>query len=76
MDERDAITSSASSPAPSRDASTPGSGRRDDEVVDPRYEDLWASSSSGGSETKDSTIDIPDLAPIDLDFDDDARGSD
>jgi DivIVA domain-containing protein len=76
MDERDAISSSSPSSSPSRDVTKPAPGRRDDEVVDPRYEDLWASASSGGSQSKDSTIDIPDLAPIDLDFDDDARGSD
>jgi DivIVA domain-containing protein len=33
----------------------------DEAAVDPRYEDLWVSS--------DSAIDIPDLASIDLDFD-------
>jgi hypothetical protein len=37
----------------------------DDDVVDPRYEDLWAS--------EPATVDIPDLAPIDVDFDDEAR---
>jgi hypothetical protein len=31
-------------------------------TVDPRYEDLWV--------TKDASIDLPDLASIDLDFDD------
>jgi hypothetical protein len=38
----------------------------DDDLVDPRYEDLWASSDSG-------SVDIPDLATIDVDFDDDTR---
>lgn len=33
--------------------------------LDPRYEDLWVS--------KDPTVGIPDLASIELDFDDDAR---
>jgi DivIVA domain-containing protein len=37
-----------------------------DAILDPRYEDLWTSS--------DGAVDIPDLAPIDLDFDDEARG--
>jgi len=36
--------------------------------IDPRYEDLWVS-----KEPKNESIDIPDLAPIDLDFDDDTR---
>jgi len=40
-------------------ANTPGS---DEDVVDPRYEDLWASSGS--------SVDIPDLAALDIDFDD------
>ncbi|MEX0984462.1 MAG: DivIVA domain-containing protein [Actinomycetota bacterium] len=35
------------------------------EPVDPRYEDLWVS--------EEAPVDIPDLAPIDLDFDDDSR---
>ena len=34
----------------------------EDAPVDPRYEDLWVSA--------DSAIEIPDLASIDLDFDD------
>jgi hypothetical protein len=42
-----------------------GSGETDDEIVDPRYEDLWTSPGK--------SVDIPDLAPIDLDFDDEAR---
>jgi DivIVA domain-containing protein len=41
------------------------SGGTDDDVVDPRYEDLWTSPGKA--------VDIPDLAPIDLDFDDEAR---
>ena len=38
----------------------------DDDLVDPRYEDLWASSDTG-------SVEIPDLATIDVDFDDDTR---
>ncbi|MGE5227028.1 MAG: DivIVA domain-containing protein [Planctomycetaceae bacterium] len=38
----------------------------DDDLVDPRYEDLWASNDTG-------SVDIPDLATIDVDFDDDTR---
>jgi DivIVA domain-containing protein len=76
MDERDAAQtapSTTSSPAKPASAASGGSSsttRRDDDMVDPRYEDLWASGS------KDPTIDIPDLAPIDLDFDDDTRDPD
>ncbi|MGZ4132017.1 MAG: DivIVA domain-containing protein [Actinomycetota bacterium] len=38
----------------------------DDDLVDPRYEDLWASKDS-------DSVDIPDLATIDVDFDEDPR---
>ncbi len=38
-----------------------------EDPVDPRYEDLWIS---------DDQIDIPDLASIDLDLDEDSRGTD
>ncbi len=77
MDEREAVASSptpsaapgSSAPSPSG-ITKPPTTRHEDDLVDPRYEDLWASGS------KDSTIDIPDLAPIDLDFDDDTRSSD
>jgi cell division initiation protein len=41
---------------------------RSPEPVDPRYEDLWVS-----REPRSAPIDIPDLAPIDLDFDDENR---
>ena len=44
------------------------SGETDDDVVDPRYEDLWTSPGK--------SVDIPDLAPIDLDFDDESRDKD
>ena len=57
------IPSSASlSTAPSRGG--------DDDPVDPRYEDLW---SDPGAKGGDPTVDIPDLAAIDLDLDDDTR---
>jgi DivIVA domain-containing protein len=79
MDERDATQGaiaassgapSTPSPGSSASGSKPTPPRRDDDLVDPRYEDLWASGS------KDAAIDIPDLAPIDLDFDDEKRSSD
>jgi cell division initiation protein len=41
----------------------------DDDLVDPRYEDLWVS-------TETQTVDIPDLATIDIDFDDETRDRD
>ncbi len=41
----------------------------DDDLVDPRYEDLWASKDAG-------SVEIPDLATIDVDFDEDQRGND
>ena len=58
----------------------------DDELVDPRYEDLWVSGEesaptvrevdldqlfTGGEEDDDASVDIPDLASIELDFDED-----
>jgi hypothetical protein len=46
------------SPTPARQPDLPSRSR---EPVDPRYEDLWGS---------DNTVDIPDLAPLDVDFDD------
>ena len=39
------------------------------DAVDPRYEDLWVSKQG-------SSVDIPDLEPLDLDFDDEAPGKD
>jgi DivIVA domain-containing protein len=46
-------------------------GAKKPDPVDPRYEDLWVSKEA--KESKDDSVDIPDLAPIDLDFDDDTR---
>lgn len=58
----------------------------DDALVDPRYEDLWVSGEesaptvrevdldqlfTGGEEGDDASVDIPDLASIELDFDED-----
>ena len=58
----------------------------DDELVDPRYEDLWVSGEesaptvrevdldqlfTGGEEGDDASVDIPDLASIELDLDED-----
>ena len=56
---RDEASSSAPSPAASPQAS------KVDDPIDPRYEDLWVSTPSGDA------VDIPDLAAIDLDVDDD-----
>jgi DivIVA domain-containing protein len=39
----------------------------DEDMVDPRYEDLWAS-------TETTSVDIPDLSSLDIDFDDDDTG--
>ena len=48
------------------------------DLVDPRYEDLWVSADAATVErrrrdasTGDAEIDLPDLASIELDFDDD-----
>jgi len=46
-------------PAPAKPA--PGEG---DDLVDPRYEDLWAST--------DTAVDLPDLAALDVNFDDES----
>jgi DivIVA domain-containing protein len=65
-----ASTPSSSPPPapPTSQASNSATERRagGDDVVDPRYEDLWAADPS--------TVDIPDLASIDVDFDEDKRG--
>jgi DivIVA domain-containing protein len=41
----------------------------DADIVDPRYEDLWVS-------TEEGSVDIPDLASIELDFDDERPSTD
>jgi DivIVA domain-containing protein len=51
------------SPTPSKPAETPTSSS---DPSDPRYEDLWVS--------KDETVELPDLALTDLDFDEDRPG--
>lgn len=66
MDE--ASASDATADRPDETTLRPDSGDDDDDIVDPRYEDLWVSSSQDPS-----AVDIPDLATIDLDVDDDAR---
>jgi DivIVA domain-containing protein len=66
MDEASASDSAAGGPVET--ALRPGGDRDDDDIVDPRYEDLWVSSPEDPS-----SVDIPDLASIDLDVDDDAR---
>jgi DivIVA domain-containing protein len=40
-----------------------GQGVGDDDAVDPRYEDMWATPGS-------RSVDIPDLSSLDIDFDD------
>jgi DivIVA domain-containing protein len=40
-----------------------GQGVADDDAVDPRYEDMWATPGS-------RSVDIPDLSSLDIDFDD------
>jgi hypothetical protein len=47
-------------PVPVGQAATEG------ETVDPRYEDMWAS-------TESRPVDIPDLSSLDIDFDDDKK---
>lgn len=74
MDERQASgapTASSSTPSSSSSPSTSSQERTSsgDDLVDPRYEDLWTSG-------KDGAVDIPDLAPMDLDFDDGKPSSD
>jgi DivIVA domain-containing protein len=51
------------------DAASPVRERseQDDEMVDPRYEDMWA------LPTGKHMVDIPDLARLDVDFDDERR---
>ena len=52
--------------APSSSSSTPTTSA-EDAPVDPRYEDLWV------SRAPSDPVDIPDLASIDLDVDDEGR---
>jgi hypothetical protein len=55
-------------------AGGPSSGSQPDEdPVDPRYEDLWVSPPAGSRDDPKSTVDIPDLAAIDVEFDDERR---
>jgi cell division septum initiation protein DivIVA len=69
MDEREAAQTTSSTASASSSATRPSASGGDD-LVDPRYEDLWV------SRGKDAPIDIPDLAAIDLDLDDDKPSSD
>jgi cell division initiation protein len=55
--------------AASEDATASTGSSFDDDLVDPRYEDLWVS-------TETQTVDIPDLATMDIDFDDETRDRD
>ncbi len=43
-----------------------GQAATESETVDPRYEDMWAS-------TETRQVDIPDLSSLDIDFDDDKK---
>lgn len=58
--ERSEVESSAEDVRPARPRTVD-----EEPFLDPRYEDLWVS--------KDPTVGIPDLASMELDFDDDAR---
>jgi cell division initiation protein len=54
---------------PGAEASTTPVGsavESDDDMVDPRYEDLWVS-------TETTSVDIPDLSSLDIDFDDEDK---
>jgi DivIVA domain-containing protein len=77
MEERDDDASPSTAPV-ERERSTEEPAR--EEPIDPRYEDLWSSGAGGSgspsSSKGDDTIDLPDLAPIDLDFDDEKRSQD
>ena len=72
--------------SPSDEAQAVTGSAADDELVDPRYEDLWVSGEesaptvrevdldqlfTGGEEGDDASVDIPDLASIEPDFDED-----
>jgi DivIVA domain-containing protein len=63
---------------PRTDAAAVAEGDDLADLVDPRYEDLWVSADAGADvepatdpETDVGTVDIPDLASIELDFDSD-----
>jgi hypothetical protein len=63
MTDADEPTTSAE---PSSSMSLTGDTSRQDAPVDPRYEDLWV------SPAPNEAVDIPDLASIDLDVDDES----
>jgi cell division initiation protein len=67
MGDADARGATGASSAPSAVSSSPAETVADDAPVDPRYEDLWVSRASS------EQVDIPDLASIDLDVDDEGR---
>lgn len=52
-------------PAPAR----VGTPARTDDAVDPRYEDMWGV----GPSRPASSVDLPDLSSIDIDFDEEER---
>jgi len=58
----------AASPEPAKEpAPVPvGQAATEAETVDPRYEDMWAT-------TESRPVDIPDLSSLDIDFDDDKK---
>ena len=51
-------------PAEAAPAPVGAAAASDEDMVDPRYEGLWAS-------TETTSVDIPDLSSLDIDFDDD-----
>ena len=60
----DAVSGAGAGARRRGDAAPIGKATEDDEdLVDPRYEDLWAS-------TEARSVDIPDLSALDIDFDD------
>jgi cell division initiation protein len=69
---RPADGADAASPEPAKEpvkepAPVPvGQAATEAETVDPRYEDMWAS-------TESRPVDIPDLSSLDVDFDDDKK---
>ena len=60
-----ATPAAESTPRPEKEpAPVPvGQAAKESETVDPRYEDMWAS-------TETRPVDIPDLSSLDIDFDD------
>ena len=85
-DEVDASIEHMTEAIETADEAAASGSTADDALVDPRYEDLWVSGEesaptvrevdldqlfTGGEEGDDASVDIPDLASIELDFDED-----